>query len=372
MKKELKVAVIGAGNCGCATAADMAYRGLDVTLIKTSKTMREDNFKWLLENDNCMELIDFGEDGCMTPTGENAIAKIGHINLVTREISEISNADIIIITVQTTYHEQLIKNISSYIKDGQIVLVIPGYFSTAFFLKYCKKDIIVAEAQSSFIDCRIGEVGKIKVGFRNVRNPIGIYPSSKFEEAKAKLELLGFPFHYMRNTLSAAIHNPNLIVHTVGAIMSIPMIDTLKDEFCMYHRAFTEHVWKILEKLDSEKMDVLERLGASRLPYVEACKFRNTLDESVDAKGVFFEYASMPTRAKSPTQVDSRYISEDVPEGLCLLESLGEILGVKTPICTALIEIASAALDRDLRATGRNVERLGKDNIEKIIDDGKY
>ena len=41
-------------------------------------------------------------------------------------------------------------------------------------------------------------------------------------------------------------------------------------------------------------------------------------------------------------------------------------------ICTALINIASAALDRDLRAEGRTPESLGIENIKSILrDSGK-
>ena len=96
---------------------------------------------------------------------------------------------------------------------------------------------------------------------------------------------------------------------------------------------------------------------------------RNTLDDSVDAKAVFFEYASMPTRAKAPTSVDSRYITEDVPQGLVMLEALGKQLDVATPVCTSLIEIASAALGRDMRSDGRTPERLGVDNLREILAD---
>ena len=77
----------------------------------------------------------------------------------------------------------------------------------------------------------------------------------------------------------------------------------------------------------------------------------------------------MPTRAKGPTKVDSRYISEDVPQGLVMLEALGKALDIATPICTALIEIASAALGRDLRAEGRTPEKLGRENIHRILRD---
>ena len=118
-------------------------------------------------------------------------------------------------------------------------------------------------------------------------------------------------------------------------------------------------------------MRVLERLGCEGVPYVEACKFRNSLDEQSDAKAVFFAYAAMPERAKGPLSVHSRYITEDVPQGLGLLESLGAALEVPTPVCSSLIEIASAALGCDLRAQGRTIERLGRDNIRAILDDAE-
>ncbi len=366
----MKIAVVGAGNGGCAVAGDMAYRGLDVTLVKTSNAMHDDNFEYLQKNNGKMVLMDFGENGSMNPQDLEIIEKTGYISNVTRDLSVLSDMDIIIIYIQTNYHEQLIKRMAEYLVDGQIVLINPGYFSTAYMLKYCgDKKLTIVEAQSSFIDGRIMEAGRFKVGFRNVRNPLGVYPSANLEYAKEKLDKLGFPFHYMSNVVGAALHNPNMIVHTIGSILAIPMIDAMGEDFCMYHRSFTEHAWNVLEKLDAEKMDVLEKMGFERLPYVEACKFRNSLHDELDAKEVFFGYAAMPTRAKGPVNVNSRYITEDVPQGLVMLESLGKSLNVDTPIATSLINIAGAALGVDFRKNGRTPERLGVENIHRILED---
>ena len=353
----MKVAVLGAGNGGCAVACDMSTRGHEVTLIKTSKsTMHSENFQYLAEHEGKMTLDEFGE------------MKTANIAHITTDLSAISACEIVIIYVQTNYHEPLIERIIPFLQKDQIVLINPGYLSTAYMLKYgARPDVIVAEAESSFIDCRIKEPGLIKVGFRNVRNPIGVFPRARSEEAAAKLDQLGFPFTYLNSVVEAALHN--LIVHTVGAVMSIPRIEKTQGEYCMYHEVFTPSVWRILESLDGEKMDVLEKFGFERLPYVEACKFRNSLNEERDGKEVFFWYAAMPTRAKGPIVVDSRYISEDVPQGLCMLEALGRHLNVPTPIATSLIEIASSALGRDLRAEGRSPERLGTENISRILLD---
>ena len=354
--------MVGAGNAGCAVAADLTLKGHEVTLIKTSHAMHDENFEYLQQNNGKMTLNEFGD------------MKTAYIHKVTRDLTEVTGAEVVIIYIQTNFHEQLIEKLAPLLVDNQIVLINPGYLSTAYLLKHCTKDIIIAEAESSFIDGRIMEPGLFRVGFRNVRNPIGIYPKHRKEEAIAKLDLLEERFVYLNSVVEAALHNPNLIVHTVGSVMSIPRIEKSKGDFCMYHEAYTRDnlaTWMILEALDNEKMDVLEKLGMERLPYVEACKYRNSLDDNKNAKDVFLDYAEMDTRAKGPTKVDSRYISEDVPQGLVMLEALGKSLDVKTPICTSLIEIATAALGRDMRAEGRTPSTLGEENIQKILDDAK-
>ncbi len=354
----MKISILGAGNGGTAVAGELSLKGHEVTLIKTSNAMHDQNFNFLLENDGAVRMI------------ENEKIVTTKIKHVTRDLAQLSKSELVIIYIQSNYHEQLIKRIKPHLRDGQTLLINPGYLSTAYVLKHCSDiDLTICEAQSSFLDCRISEPGTIRIGFRNVRNPIGIYPANRAEETQKILDQVGFPFVYLPSVIEAALHNPNLIVHTVGAIMSIPRIEKTEGDYVMYHEVFTPSVWNILEALDNEKMDVMEQLGSERLSYVEACKYRNTLDESQDAKEVFFWYAGMPTRAKGPITVDSRYIAEDVPQGLVLLETLGIKLNIPTPICTSLINMASAALARDLRIEGRTMERLGEGTLEFIIGD---
>lgn len=354
----MKVAVVGAGNAGCAIAADLSTRGHDVTLIKTSTAMHDDNFDYIVAHGGTVQMK------------ENGVITSAIINRVTRDVSAVTDAEVVMVFTQTVYHERVIKMLCDYLRDDQILLLNPGYLSTAYFLKHCHgKGTTVVEATSSFIDCRITAPGFISVGFRNVRNPLGVYPAERTESTRKKLDVLGFPLTYGRSVAEIALHNPNLIVHTVGAIMSIPRIEKTNGDYCMYHEVFTPSVWNILEKLDAEKMDVLERLNCERVSYVDMCKFRNTLDDSLNAKEVFFIYAGMPTCVKGPTSVRSRYIIEDVSQGLVMLEALAAKLKVATPICTSLIEMASAALQCDLRADGRTVERLGAANLQAIIDD---
>ena len=58
----MKIAIVGAGNSGCALAADYAYRGHEVTLIKSSRSVHDDNFEYLCQNGGRMVLEEFGAE----------------------------------------------------------------------------------------------------------------------------------------------------------------------------------------------------------------------------------------------------------------------------------------------------------------------
>lgn len=353
----MKITIVGAGNGGSTMAADLSIKGHTVTLFKSSIKGHNEHFDTLMKENG--EILFKDLDG----------EKKTKIHKVTNSINEAFSEEpkVIVLFIKTNYHEDIIKRISPYLKDDQVILIEPGYLSTAYFLKHCKnRKLILAEAQSSPLDCRIIAPGVVKILFKNERNPIGIYPASRIGEAETILKEFDYNFVILDSVVEAALHNPNLIVHTIGAIMSIPRIEYTDEEYSMYREVFTPSIWNLVEKLDAEKMGLLESLNIRKIPYVEACKFRNSKDLSLDAKEVFYDYAqnNSPT---GPTISNSRYITEDVPEGLVLLESLGGVLNIKTPVCTALIEIASACLDTDFRANGRTLNRLGVENVRVIM-----
>lgn len=61
---------------------------------------------------------------------------------------------------------------------------------------------------------------------------------------------------------------------------------------------------------------------------------------------------------KGPVSLDTRYIYEDVPMELCMLERLGKYKGVATPVASALITIASALKGFDYRTIGYSINEV--------------
>ncbi len=104
--------------------------------------------------------------------------------------------------------------------------------------------------------------------------------------------------------------------------MSIPRIEDQRD-YCMYWEIWTPSVWNIMEKLDSEKMDINESWDTRGWLMWTRVKFRNTLEDDRDGKEIFMWYANMPTEPRTGKS-GFRYISKDIPQGLVMLETLGE------------------------------------------------
>lgn len=352
----MKITIVGAGNVGSTIAADLALKGHEISLVKTSNRIHNEHFEYIRATQNII-------------IEECGIERKAKISCITTNIKEAITAEteLIVICVQSNFHEQIIKKIVPFLHDGQIVLFEPGYLSTAFLFNLTNKRIISVEAESSPIDSRITHPGCCCVLFKNVRNPIGIYPMEDSESALEKLSTLGYNFKLLTSVVEAALHNPNLIIHTVGAIMSIPRIEYTNGNYWMYKEVFTPKVLNLLKKLDAEKMSILNALRFKPIKYFDACKYRNFLDETINAEDAFFDYANNHS-PKGPLTADSRYITEDVSQGLCLLESLGKFLGINTPIATSLIDFAGALLDTDLRLKGRDIQKFNKPLICKILN----
>lgn len=344
----MKVSVLGCGNVGVALSADLSLSGHRVSLIKTTNT-RKSVYDKIVSNNNRVILKEKGE------------YKTAIIDVVSQDLSAIRNADVVFVTIQSTYHEDLIKEISKFLNERQIVVCICSYMSSFYFRKYCNNIPTVVETTGPYLEGRIEEndiEGEIvfRVGCRLTRSPLSISYTYNSSACLQKIRHLYRGFSDDYSVIESGLLNPNMVLHTVGSIMSIPRIEYSGGNFCMYREAYAQSnsaTLKIMLGLDDEKKNVLKALNYEPIDIFVAGGFLG------DPLKSFYEYSSSSDRAISPTSVHSRYITEDVSQGLVLLESIAKRIGVETPITTSLIDIASCALGENFREQGRTIERLG-------------
>ncbi|WOT04005.1 NAD/NADP octopine/nopaline dehydrogenase family protein [Shewanella sp. DAU334] len=371
----MKITIIGAGNAGSACAFMAAEAGHKVTLLKTSNRItHDDHFEAMVKNKG-IYCVDNTKQGQFTDSADDAEKTFQPLELITRDPKEaIVGADVVMVFIQTTYHPALAARIAKYFQDDQLVILVPGYAGSLFYSKYCPNNPIFAEGESTPNDARVVEPGTVKVLFKNARNALSFFPATRQVEGMAIASRL-FPAYDIgiesarKHIFDSALHNPNIIVHTIGLYVMYPML-----EYCakhhpdevpyMYRDALsTKMAWLMIEKLDAEKMAVQSALGCKAIPYLQACLFRNEEDLNQDPRAVFESYKiSSPP---GPYSFDNRYVTEDVPMGLALLSSLGEKFGIDMPECNRLIEMCGGILARDFFTEGRTLAALGLDELSK-------
>jgi opine dehydrogenase len=350
------VTIVGAGNAGYAHACKLVARGHRVRLLKTSHSLHEESYEWVLKNAGIYCIDD-------TAKGERSFARL---DMITRDESEaVPGADVLFILTQSLQHEQVAGRIGPLLRGGQMVIVVPGYMGSLYFSRSCPaRGVVFAEGESTAVDARIVEDGVVRIFFMNVRNALAFLGATSEEAGMQRACDLFETYRYQRdNIIESAMHNPNLVLHTVGTIMSASRIEHSHGDFWMYKEGFTKSIWNVIRALDEEKNAILESFGCRRLDYLDACKFRSEEDLTRDALEVFQSYAE--SSPKGPGSLATRYVQEDVPMGLCLMSSLGEKCGVQTATCDSLVNIAGALLRKDFWREGRSLQRLGLGNASR-------
>ena len=356
----MNVTIVGSGNSGLIHAAKIFEKGYPVGVLKTSDYGDMDFFNSIAEKSE-YDVVD------LTNNGNTFKAKM---QFITRDVKmAIDFADIIMVMTTTSQHEHVAELIAPYVRDGQLVVLCPGYMGSLIFKKYIKADVVYSEWETTAFNGRIVDGSFVRITFYNPRNAISVLPVCKADEVLNKLSQLFDNTKYLRrHILESALHNPNMIVHPIGIIFSASRIEHSGGEFWMYREAFTPSVVRVIQEFDKHKNKILEAFGCEPLDYFEAAKWRNAEDLSIPAMDVFRSFADSSN--KGPSVIDHRYLNEDVPMGLGLYISIGKVLGYDTSIQESILTLASALLGKNLKTQSRTIQYLlGRDEV--TVDDIK-
>lgn len=360
----MRFTVIGCGNAGLIHAAKLYEKGYEVAMLKTSLT--NGRFFDIMKEEGGFKVLDDTVQG----GGRSFFVRPA---MITRNVKEaVRFADVIMVMTTTLQHEFVAELISSYVKDGQIIALVPGYMGSLIFKKYIDKDITYSEWETTAYNGRIVNNEYVRISFYNPRNAISVLPVSR---TKQVLDVLSQCFDNTKYTrkhiLESAFHNPNMIVHPIGILFSASRIEYSNGEFWMYREAFTPSVINVIKAFDKEKNKVLQAFGCEPLDYFEAAKWRNEVDLNIDAMAVFRSFADSSN--KGPSFINHRYLLEDVPMGLGLYISIAKLVGVDTSIQEGIASLASALLNKDLKNGARTIQyllngdRVSVEDIKKAI-----
>jgi opine dehydrogenase len=350
----MNVTVVGSGNGGLATAFDFASHGHTVHLFDTP------HFP-----DHVAEVAD---SGGIQATGE--IEGFAEIDYAGHDIeAALEDAELVVLVgpAYSTQHQTEV--VAPHLAPGQAVLLCPASCAGAITFKrtaglaLADESITVGETSTLPYAVRIVGPGRINV-FHKLGG--GVYvaglPRSGTARLLSMIEDVYPGTEAAESVFQTTLQNGNPVIHPAVTLLNAGLIERTGGAFLFYEEGITEAVGRVIEAVDRERLAIAEALGVRVLSEPDLGVLQGYMREANYSTG----YSTAPgfLGIGAQTQLEHRYLTEDVGYSLVFLTDLAGRLGVATPTMEALISLASVVLDRDLRAARlRTMETLGLDGL---------
>ena len=359
------ILVIGAGNGGKAAAADLILLGKRVRLFEFPE------FKQNLEK--------LPEHRTLTATG--AVSGKATIELVTTNLAQaMDGVDTVMVCTQALAHERVARDLTPLIRPEHLLILNPGstggtlHLAQIFRMLGLKALPTMVETSTLTYGCR-ARGALVEVAVKVKRVLYGTFPGSAADRVGPELEALYPGLVRGASVLEAGLNNGNLVIHPPITILNAARIERDGPAMRYYGDGVSPTVARMIQKLDEERMALLKALGYPAQPDPVT-----SVEQGYAASADYYEcYSRGPgfVDFTSPNTLDHRYFHEDIGMGLVMLCSLGEFLGVPTPICRTFVQMGEAITDipyaregrRTLKAMG--LEGLNLDELKFFLETGE-
>lgn len=333
------VFVCGAGHQGFSMAAHLALNGIDVHL-------------WNRTQKNIQDVMDTGTIHCSGIVNGNA--KIGKVSTNMGDLVD----DFVMVTTPSSAHKDVARQLAPFVHPNMVIVLNPGRtFGAIDFAEELKRNGVkrlpqIAEAQTIVYTCR--KSGSNSASIFALKNDVEIAAirGSDINYIMSCMPDCLKPYFKIVDSVGiTSLSNIGMVLHCSPVMMNIGWIESEKVDFKYYYDGISPSIAHFLEKIDAERQAVAKAGGF----VVESLK--QWLERTYDTHGNnLFECIRNNEAYKeidAPPTINSRYIFEDVPNGLVPVEAMGQEFGVATPNITTIINLACSVMDTDYRATGR-------------------
>lgn len=363
-----KVSVIGSGNAGLTAAYHFTRHGADVCLYGASGF--DQPLTDIEKHGGIRALAEFNGVS-LTYAGFESIAK------VTRDLKEaVEFSDILVLPVPSFAQEPLFNEMLPYLRDGQIIMLMPGNYG-ALVLNRIKKERGYADLDITFVDAisipwatRIcGEAELAILGMKEFL-PVSALPASRTAEAIGRLQpIFPLPLEPLKNVIAVGLENINFGGHPLLTTLNMGLLENFNGQFNYYKDCCSTATARAAAKMEEERQAIGKALGLN---------LRSELDMmnalyAMDCKTVYEVNRTSETHGKlnsAPNSSQNRYITEDAAYLLVPCHDFGKLLGIETTIITSCLHIDNAYNEANYFESGRTLAKMGLAGmtVEEMMD----
>lgn len=352
-----RIAILGAGNGGCAAAADLSIRGHSVALYDLPEF--EEKLQPIKERGG-LEIIDEG---------------YAKIDTVTTDIEEaMAEAELVFNPVPAFAHETFAKVCAPHVEDGQIIVIWGKGGACLIYAKVFKdmgvtKNVILGDTNTLPYGATRMSPTQVRIEARVMELITAAFPGKYGAKVINGLKK-AYPDYSIRpaaNVLESILVDYNAITHPPPMICNAARIELGDPTFCLFDKtANTPAVVNLIKLIDRERMAISEALGIKAYTLEEEIFHVGWNPKGREEEGVLPLYDAIHTEnlevCEGPFKLNTRHLTEDIPHGLFTYCELGRFVNVPTPVSDAIVTLASGLLERDFRSEGRTLERMGLDS----------
>ena len=346
--------VLGGGNAAFAVAAKLALDGARVTLCELP------DFRPMvapIETDGAIELLGVAGQGIASLAG-----------VTTDFAAALAEHELVLLIIPSYGHRAFAAACAGHLQSGQVVVLMPGNLGALEFARLVREqggpaDLVVAETDTAPYVCRKTAPRQATIWGVVSGMGLGVFPATATERVRSLVDRWFPGVQTYPHVVACGLSAMNPVVHPAGVLVNAGRIERARGEFYFYDEGVTPSACRLIEAVDRERRAIGAALGLELTPVDEALPWagfgpRGDLWSTING-------SQMLTALRAPGQVDTRWLTEDVPYGIATWAALGQQQGVACPLLESLVDVTSAMLGRDFRAQMRTLGDLGIDGMSR-------
>lgn len=349
------IAVLGGGNGGHVMAADLTLAGRMVNLYEIPSFAS--GFKATIERGS-IRLQGVHRQG------------VAQLNKATTDIQEaLEDVELVNVVTPATGHEPFFKEMIPFLSRGQVIIVWSGRFGSLVLAKMLREagkasEVTVVEANTLPYGARMIGPAHVQHHLTARRVYVAALPTKKTENVCKLLNSLYEMVVPSKNVLEAAMSNSALITFPPVALLNTGRIEHSEGDFYAFNEGITKSVAHVIKGVYGEIFHTAKEWNVQIPKYSDTAFYTSASLEAIEFQAptdTLAEFAKM----RGPTSVPHRFYTENIGHGLVCISNLAQLVSVRTPIIDSIITLASVVCDEDYWTTGRTMEKLGLDNMDK-------
>ena len=344
-----KAAVLGGGNAAWALAADLSLRGAEVRMLEFPGRRTR--------------LAEIGRRGAIDIVRQGE-RKTAAISLVTQNpATALRDVDLIVVAVPAFAHRDFAELVVPHLRGDETILVFTASFGGLEFAAAAHRAGrthrgAIVEAENLPYTCRTAGGSDVVIHVDVPTLTAAVYPARATADVAPMLTALIPGIRFGRDLLEPLLGNMNGVIHPPAILLNVPTMERARNEpWWIWEVGVTPAVARVIESLDQERLALGAKLGIGLDPVADLL-WRS----GYGPRGTIFETINGCAGLRSvrgPANMSHRWFVEDIPFALALWADLARCCGVPTPTMDSLCGLASALLDRDVRASGRTLASVG-------------